>query len=116
MAGSWSIDVGQSAAVIRATAAKVEGVEPSLRGIMEALSAAEAAIPGGVVVEALSEVVALRFQPDIDAVVSRCGAIFDSTARALSYYQAGDLEMAAVAQRSAARIGGASGQQRPLID
>lgn len=116
MGGSWSIDVGQSVGVIRGAAAKIESVEPALQGMMDALLAAQAAIPGGVVVEALAEVAGQSLRPDIDAVLSRSGAIFDSTAKALSYYQAGDLEMAAVAQRSAARAGGSSGHQRPLID
>ena len=116
MTGSWSIDVGQSVAVVRAAMAKVEGTEPSLQGIVNALEAAQAAIPGGVVVEALSEVLAHRLQPDIEDVLSRSGRIFTSTAQALSYYQSGDLDMAATAQRSAARAGVPSGHQRPLLD
>lgn len=116
MTGSWSIDVPQSVAVLRAAMSKVEGTESSLQGVVNALAAAQAAVPGGVVVEALSEVLGHRLQPDIEDVLSRTGRIFTSTALALSYYQSGDLDMAATAQRSAATAGVHSGYQRPLVD
>jgi hypothetical protein len=104
MAGSWNIDVPGAAATIQATAAQVESVQPSLEGMGSALQQAAAAIPGeaAVVISALEDVLSLSLAPAAQEVVGRSGTIITSTVQALNFYQQGDLDMAAAAQRSAA--------------
>ncbi|WP_458778765.1 DUF6507 family protein [Arthrobacter sp. D3-16] len=103
----WNIDVAASAATIRATAAQVAGAEPALVGLETALNEAAAAIPGQAagVIAALSDVLTMGIAPSTREVLERSGTIFASTAQALSFYQQGDLTMAAVSQRNAANIG-----------
>ncbi len=79
----------------QATAAQVEGVQPSLEGMGKALEQAAAALPGdaGVVLAALNDVVALKLAPAATEVVSRSENVITSTAQALNFYQQGDLTM-----------------------
>ena len=105
MSGSWSIDVPSSVATIRATAAQAESVEPAVAGMEQALMLAASSIPGGVVVSALNDVVTNSLGPNAGEAVARTGMIVSSTVQAVSFYVQGDLEMAAGAQRSAARAG-----------
>lgn len=106
MAGTWNIDVAGAAATIKATAVQVESVQPSLEGMGSALEQAAAAIPGeaAVVISALEDVLVLSLAPAAQEVVGRSGTIITSTVQALSYYQQGDLTMAAAAQRSAGTV------------
>lgn len=103
MSGSWNIDVASSIATIRATATQAESVEPAVVGMEQALMLAASAIPGGVVVAALNDVVTNSLGPNAREAVARTGTIVTSTVQAVSFYVQGDLEMAAGAQRSAAR-------------
>lgn len=103
MSGSWNIDLGMSVATVKATAAQVEGVAPSITGIDEALTLAAASIPGGVVVTALNDVAVNSLGPNANAAVEKTGTIITSTVQALGSYANGDLAMAASAQASAAR-------------
>jgi hypothetical protein len=105
MSGSWNIDVDASVATIRATAAQAESVDPAVAGMEQALLLAASAIPGGVVVSALQDVVTDSLGPNAREAVARTGTIVTSTVQAVSFYVQGDLEMAAGAQRSAARAG-----------
>lgn len=106
MAGVWNIDVPASAATIKSAAAQIAAVEPALTGIETSLNEAAAAIPGEAagVLAALNDVLTMGIAPATGEVLERSGAIFASTAQALSFYQQGDITMAAAAQRSAAVI------------
>jgi hypothetical protein len=105
MSGGWSIDVASSVATIRATAAQAESVEAAVAGMEQALLLAAASIPGGVVVSALNDVVTNSLGPNARDALARTGTIVSSTVQAVSFYAQGDLQMAAGAQRSAARAG-----------
>jgi hypothetical protein len=105
MSGSWNIDVASSIATIKATATQAQSVEPAVAGMEQALLLAASSIPGGVVVAALNDVVTNRLGPNAREAVARTGTIVSSTVQAVSFYVQGDLEMAAGAQRSAARAG-----------
>lgn len=91
---------------LTATASKVEGTQPSIAGMGKAIERAAAAIPqdAAVVLQALDDVVQLKLAPATTEVTSRSETIVTSTAKALAFYQQGDLTMAAAAQRSAALV------------
>ncbi|MFW0775214.1 DUF6507 family protein [Paenarthrobacter nitroguajacolicus] len=102
----WNIDVAAASSTIKATAAQIEGVQPSLEGMGKALQEAAAALPGdaAVVLAALNDVVVLGLTPPATEVVSRSENVITSTAQALNFYQQGDLTMATAAQRSAGQV------------
>jgi hypothetical protein len=106
MAGVWDIDVPASAGTIKSTAAQVAAVEPALTGIETSLNEAAAAIPSEAagVLAALNDVLTMGIAPATREVLERSGTIFTSTAQALSFYQQGDLTMAAASQRNTAVI------------
>ncbi|MFE4543018.1 DUF6507 family protein [Arthrobacter sp. NPDC056727] len=106
MVGVWNIDVPASAATIKSAATQLAAVEPELTGIETSLNEAAAAIPGEAagVLAALSDVLTAGIAPATREVLERSGTIFTSTAQALSFYEQGDLTMAAASQRSAAVI------------
>lgn len=92
-----------AASTLKAAASRIEATQPPLNGMGKALEQAAAAIPGdaAVVLNALNDVVVLGLTPSAGEVATRSETIITSTAKALSFYQQGDLTMAAAAQRAA---------------
>ena len=100
----WNIDTAGAASTLKAAASHVEASQPSLEGMGKALEQAAASIPGdaAVVLNALNDVVVLGLTPSAGEVAGRSETILTSTAKALAFYQQGDLAMATAAQRNAA--------------
>ncbi|MFJ4170237.1 DUF6507 family protein [Paenarthrobacter sp. NPDC089714] len=104
--GVWDIDLAAATTTLTAAASQIETTQPSVAGMGKALQKTAEAIPpeAATVLNALNDVVELKLTPAATEVASRSETIITSTAKALAFYRQGDLDMAAVAQRSAAQV------------
>src|SRR5688500_7944894 len=98
---SWDIDPAGVQGVLARTREVATGFDTALRSMSSSVQGAASAGASGPVGAALAEF-ASSVTADVQAVFARTQAAMDGCAGAVNAYVAGDLEMAANAQASAA--------------
>lgn len=104
MSGKWSIDVLSSRAVIAAARSSMAGLDDELTALDAAVRGVLQAVPAAVVQEAFAGTVALGVEPEVRGMFAGGNAALDAASMAISYYENGDLAMAAAAMRSAVLV------------
>lgn len=100
---TWDIDVPGAGRVIQRAADTAAAYEADLGGVDAATEAAVSALPHSpLVVQRLGEFVQEAAQPHLERIVGHTHSALQGTTDAVSFYVAGDQEMAARAQCNAA--------------